>query len=175
MKRLLIVMAGALLAVSVQAQVFGPSGRVAQPVFRATAPQPGSSQTPVYGATTTVVGAAVGGVLGSRSNRSGEGAALGGALGMVLGQMMDQRAQSRAARQQAQGEAAAPIVVGAAGVPQASAPELPPPPAGSFPAGSIPAIDPSTGLPLPGTTSAGGSLLRPASRPLQPANRLFGR
>lgn len=174
MNRLGLLVLGIVFAAPVSAQVFGPSGRVAQPVFRATAPQPGQSNAPIYSTTTTVVGAALGGILGSKGNRTGEGAALGGAVGLVLGQAMDRRVQSRETKQQAdlerQQQAATNGAATAAGVP----PVIPVEPAPPAPTVLMPAIDPNTGLPLPGQPATGAFGV-PVQSPLRPANKLFGR
>ena len=162
----------AVLSVQVtQAQLFGPTGRVATPIFRAAAPAPGPSNAPIYSTTTTVLGAAIGGIIGSNSDKGTEGAALGGAVGLVI----DRRSQKReAARQQApQGPGIIPPVA-------ASTPQMP----SSDPASqSIPVIDPVTGLPI-----QNGQLQNPvlpslpgfdpsksAETPGSKASRLFGR
>ncbi|MDP6034630.1 MAG: glycine zipper domain-containing protein [Verrucomicrobiota bacterium] len=166
----------AVLSVQVtQAQLFGPTGRVATPIFRAAAPAPGPSNAPIYSTTTTVLGAAIGGIIGSNSDKGTEGAALGGAVGLVIGQVLDRRSQKReAARQQApQGPGIIPPVA-------ASTPQMP----SSDPASqSIPVIDPVTGLPI-----QNGQLQNPvlpslpgfdpsksAETPGSKASRLFGR
>ena len=79
MKSLAFYILAVLSAQFVQAQLFGPTGRVATPIFRAAAPAPGPSNAPIY-TTTTVLGAAIGGIIGSKSDKGTEGAALGGAV-----------------------------------------------------------------------------------------------
>ena len=169
MKSLAFCILAVLSAQFVQAQLFGPTGRVATPIFRAAAPAPGPSNAPIY--TTTVLGAAIGGIIGSNSDKGTEGAALGGAVGLVIGQVLDRRAQKREVVRQRVG--VLPPVVAA----NPETPSIEPPNQ------SIPVIDPVTGLPI-----QNGQLQNPALPPLpgfeQPkptetpkrkASRLFGR
>ena len=171
MKSLVFYIMAVLSAQFAQAQLFGPSGRVATPIFRAAAPAPGPSNAPIYSATTTVLGAAIGGIIGSNSDKGTEGAALGGAVGLVIGQVLDRRAQKREVARQQVG--VLPTVV----VANPETPSIEPPNQ------SIPVIDPVTGLPI-----QNGQLQNPALPPLpgfeQPkptetpqrkASRLFGR
>ena len=170
MKSLAFCILAVLSAQFVQAQLFGPTGRVATPIFRAAAPAPGPSNAPIY-TTTTVLGAAIGGIIGSKSDKGTEGAALGGAVGLVIGQMLDRRAQKREAARQQVGVLPPVVAV------NSEAPGMEPP------IQSIPVIDPVTGLPI-----QNGQLQNPALPPLpgfeppkptetpqRKASRLFGR
>ena len=175
MKSLAFCILAVLSAQVAQAQLFGPTGRVATPILRAAAPAPGPSNAPIYSTTTTVLGAAIGGIIGSNSDKGTEGAALGGAVGLVIGQVLDRRAQkSEATRQQAPQE---PGII-----PPVVSP-TPQTPSTDLANQSIPVIDPVTGLPI-----QNGQLQNPALPPLpgfeQPkptetpqrkASRLFGR
>lgn len=134
-----IVVSGLILLVlsvpTVQAQLF-PSLNI--PGLRAageTAPAP-QTRAPAA-TTTTVLGASIGGVLGSKSNRTTEGTAIGGALGLLIGQMIDRKAAQKAEveRQTALERAQNPN------------PEL----------GLQPQIDPATGLPIDPNTPAIGT------------------
>ncbi len=161
MKSLAFCILAVLSAQVAQAQLYGPTGRVAAPIFRAAAPAPGPSNAPIY-TTTTVLGAAIGGIIGSKSDKGTEGAALGGAVGLVIGQVLDRRGQKReAARQQAPQE------------PGIIPPVVSPDPASQ----SIPVIDPVTGLPI-----QNDQLQNPVLTPLpgfetprRKASRIFGR
>ena len=168
MKSLAFCILAVLSAQVAQAQLFGPTGRVAAPIFRAAAPAPGPSNAPIYSTTTTVLGAAIGGIIGSKSDKGTEGAALGGAVGLVIGQVLDRRAQKReAARQQAPQE------------PGIIPPVVSPDPASQ----SIPVIDPVTGLPIQNgqlqnpvlTPLPGFEPPKPAETPRRKASRIFGR
>jgi predicted permease len=175
MKSLAFCILAVLSAQVAQAQLFGPTGRVAAPIFRAAAPAPGPSNAPIYSATTTVLGAAIGGIIGSKSDKGTEGAALGGAVGLVIGQVLDRRAQKReAARQQVPQEPGIipPVVV--------SSPQTP----STDPANqSIPVIDPVTGLPIQNgqlqnpvlPPLPGFEPPKPAETPRRKASRIFGR
>jgi len=175
MKSLAFCILAVLSAQVAQAQLFGPTGRVAAPIFRAAAPAPGPSSAPIYSATTTVLGAAIGGIIGSNSDKRTEGAALGGAVGLVIGQVLDRRAQKReAARQQAPQEPGIiPPVVSP--TPQTPSPD----PANQ----SIPVIDPVTGLPVQNgqlqnpvlPPLLGFEPPKPTETPRRKASRLFGR
>jgi len=175
MKSLAFCILAVLSAQVAQAQLFGPTGRVATPIFRAAAPAPGPSNAPIYSATSTVLGAAIGGIIGSNSDRGTEGAALGGAVGLVIGQVLDRRAQKReAARQQAPQE---PGII-----PPVVSP-TPQTPSTDLDNQSIPVIDPVTGLPVqngqlqnPGLPSLPGfEPPKPTETPRRKASRLFGR
>ena len=175
MKSLAFCILAVLSAQVAQAQLFGPTGRVATPIFRAAAPAPGPSNAPIYSATTTVLGAAIGGIIGSNSDKGTEGAALGGAVGLVIGQVLDRRAQKReAARQQAPQEPGIiPPVVSP--TPQTPSPD----PTNQ----SIPVIDPVTGLPVQNgllqnpvlPSLPGFEPPKPTETPRRKASRLFGR
>ena len=175
MKSLAFCILAVLSAQVAQAQLFGPTGRVAAPIFRAAAPAPGPSNAPIYSATTTVLGAAIGGIIGSNSDKGTEGAALGGAVGLVVGQVLDRRAQKReAARQQAPQEPGIiPPVVSP--TPQTPSPD----PANQ----SIPVVDPVTGLPIQNgqlqnpvlPPLPGFEPPKPTETPRRKASRLFGR
>jgi len=175
MRALVFCFLAVLSAQVAPAQLFGPTGRVATPIFRAAAPAPGPSNAPIYSPTTTVLGAAIGGIIGSNSDKGTEGAALGGAVGLVIGQVLDSRAQKReAARQQtSQVTGIIPPVV-------ASIPQTRPTDPGSQ---SIPVIDPVTGLPIQNgqlqnpvlPPLPGFEPPRPTETPRRKASRLFGR
>jgi hypothetical protein len=175
MKSLAFCILAVLSAQVAQAQLFGPTGRVAAPIFRAAAPAPGPSSAPIYSTTTTVLGAAIGGIIGSNSDKRTEGAALGGAVGLVIGQVLDRRAQKReAARQQAPQE---PGIIPPVVSPTPQTPSLDP--ANQ----SIPVIDPVTGLPVQNgqlqnpmlPPLPGFELPKPTETPRRKASRLFGR
>lgn len=135
-------------------------------------------------ATTTVLGAAIGGVLGSKSNRTAEGTAIGGALGLLIGQMMDRKAaqKAEAERQAALERAQNPNAeTGATGpLPQIDpATGLPIDPNAPAAASTAPTIDPATGLPvLANGTAPAPATEAPAKPRLSPRKRvkkLFGR
>lgn len=171
MKSFAFCILAVLSAQFAQAQLFGPTGRVATPIFRAAAPAPGPSNAPIYSTTTTVLGAAIGGIIGSNSDKGTEGAALGGAVGLVIGQVLDRRAQKREAARQQVG--VLPPVV-------AANPEMP---STELPNQSIPVIDPVTGLPIQNgqlqnpvlPPLPGFEPPKPAETPQHKASRLFGR
>ncbi len=175
MRSLAFCILAVLSAQVAQAQLFGPTGRVATPIFRAAAPAPGPSNALIYSTTTTVLGAAIGGIIGSKSDKGTEGAALGGAVGLVIGQVLDRRAQKReAARQQAPQEPGIipPVVTPNPGTPSTD-------PASQ----SIPVIDPVTGLPIQNgqlqnlvlPPLPGFEPTKPAETPRRKASRIFGR
>jgi predicted permease len=175
MRSLAFCILAVLSAQVAQAQLFGPTGRVAAPIFRAAAPAPGPSNAPIYSATTTVLGAAIGGIIGSNSDKGTEGAALGGAVGLVIGQVLDRRTQKReAARQQAPQE---PGIIPPVMSPTPQTPS--PDPANQ----SIPVVDPVTGLPIQNgqlqnpvlPPLPGFEPPKPTETPRRKASRLFGR
>ena len=131
--------------------------------------------------TTTVLGATIGGVLGSKSNRTTEGTAIGGALGLLIGQMMD-----RKAAQKTEGERQAALERT-----QNPNPELGPQPqidpATGLPIDpntptigtAAPAIDPATGLPVVANGTVPVPAIeaptKPRLSPRKRVNKLFGR
>ena len=133
-----VVSALILLVLSVptaQAQLF-PGLNI--PGLRAAGEPAPTPQTRAPAATTTtVLGATIGGVLGSKSNRTTEGTAVGGALGLLIGQMMDRKAAQKAELER---QAALERV-------QNPNPEL----------GPQPQIDPATGLPIDPNSPAIGT------------------
>ena len=172
MKRLAVCILAVLSVPLAQAQLFGPTGRLVSPVFRAAAPAPGPANAPIYTPTSTVVGAALGGIIGGNSNNGTEGAALGGAVGLVIGQVLDRRSQKSEAARQQPGQ-----------LPGILPPVAAPNPEMSLPSESIPVIDPVTGLPAQGGLAQNPALpplpgiVAPSlpERPLRKASRLFGR
>ncbi|MFP6902323.1 MAG: glycine zipper 2TM domain-containing protein [Verrucomicrobiia bacterium] len=174
-----------LLAISVpsaQAQLFP---RLIIPGLPAVGdPAPALQTRAPATATTTVLGAAIGGVLGSKSNRTAEGTAIGGALGLLIGQMMDRKAaqKAEAERQAALEHAQNPNAeTGATGpLPQIDpATGLPIDPNAPAAASTAPTIDPATGLPvLANGTAPAPATEAPAKPRLSPRKRvkkLFGR
>jgi hypothetical protein len=174
-----------LLAISVpsaQAQLFPRLIIPGLPAVGDPAPAP-QTRAPAT-ATTTVLGAAIGGVLGSKSNRTAEGTAIGGALGLLIGQMMDRKAaqKAEAERQAALERAQNPNAeTGATGpLPQIDpATGLPIDPNAPAAASTAPTIDPATGLPvLANGTAPAPATEAPAKPRLSPRKRvkkLFGR
>lgn len=134
-------------------------------------------------ATTTVLGAAIGGVLGSKSNRTAESTAIGGAVGLLIGQMMDRKAAQKAenerqtALERAQNPDAESVATGP--LPQIDpATGLPIDPNALTTGTAAPVIDPATGLPV----VANGIAPVPAEAPTKPrlsprkrVKKLFGR
>ena len=174
-----------LLVISVsttQAQLFPRFIIPGLPAVGDPAPAP-QTRAPAT-ATTTVLGAAIGGVLGSKSNRTAEGTAIGGALGLLIGQMMDRKAaqKAEAERQAALERAQNPNAeTGATGpLPQIDpATGLPIDPNAPAAASTAPTIDPATGLPvLANGTAPAPATEAPAKPRLSPRKRvkkLFGR
>ena len=167
---------------TVQAQLF-PGLNI--PVLRAageTAPAP-QTRAPAA-TTTTVLGAAIGGVLGSKSNRTTEGTAIGGALGLLIGEMMDRKAaqkaegERQAALERAQNPNAESVATDP--LPQIDpATGLPIDPNAPATGTAAPVIDPATGLPV---VASGTAPVMPAEAPAKPrlsprkrVNKLFGR
>ncbi len=177
---IILVMVSASFA---QAQIFGPQGRVFPTVMPLAAPAPQQGNVPVYTPTTTVFGAALGGIF-ANDNKTAQGAALGGAVGLVVGQVLDRQVQKReTARRQAEIEAQQQPINLPSGIPAS----FPPGDEPNSSIGNIPLIDPNTGLPIaPGALPPIMPLPQlgnptqptpetiPAS-PLRPANKLFGR
>jgi len=136
-----VVSALILLVLSVptaQAQLF--PGLNIQGLRAAGEPAPAPKTRAPAATTTTVLGATIGGVLGSKSNRTTEGTAIGGALGLLIGEMMD-----RKAAQKAEGER------------QAALERAQNPNAESVATGPLPQIDPATGLPIDPNAPATGT------------------
>ena len=133
----IVFFAAFTLAIQVQAQnLFNPLKRLSFPGLNAAGiptpqqpqPQPGQQTRGSASPTAIVVGAAIGGLLGSNSQKTTEGAAIGGALGLLIGQMLDRKAQKKPeTERQAALESSLP-----------KGPEF----------GPAPQIDPATGLPI---------------------------
>ena len=174
-----------LLVVSVttaQAQLFPRLIIPGLPAVGDPAPAP-QTRAPAT-ATTTVLGAAIGGVLGSKSNRTAEGTAIGGALGLLIGQMMDRKAAQKAeverqtALERAQNPNAESVATGP--LPQIDpVTGLPIDPNAPATGTAAPVIDPATGLPV---VASGTAPVMPAEAPTKPrlsprkrVNKLFGR
>ena len=124
---------------------------------------------------TAAVGAAIGGILGAKQQRTAEGSVIGGALGLILGQMLE----PPASQPTAPGGTPTASGPGAANLPQidpATGLPVDPNAAGSEP----PMIDPTTGLPVQRPASAwatipNGGQATPRLKRLRSVNKLFGR
>ena len=184
----IVFFAAFVLASQVQAQnLFNPLKRLGFPGLNAAGipapqqpqPQPGPQTRGSASPTAVVVGAAIGGLLGSNSQKTTEGAAIGGALGLLIGQMLDRKAQKKVeAERQAALESSLPKGPEFGSAPQIDpATGLPIDPNGIPLSPAPPAIDPATGLPIigPGQTIPGGAAINPRLSPRQRVNKLFGR
>lgn len=126
------------------------------------------------GTAAVAVGAAIGGILGAKQQRTAEGSAIGGALGMILGQMLE----NPKANQSTNGTPT-PAGPGSANLPQidpATGLPVDPNAAGSSP----PMIDPTTGLPVQRpvigrTAIPNNGQATPRQKRLRAVNKLFGR
>ena len=180
-----VVSALILLVLSVptaQAQLF--PGLNIQGLRAAGEPAPAPKTRAPAATTTTVLGATIGGVLGSKSNRTTEGTAIGGALGLLIGQIMDRKAaqkaegERQAALERAQNPNAESVATGP--LPQIDpATGLPIDPNVPATGTAAPVIDPATGLPV---VASGTAPVMPAEAPAKPrlsprkrVNKLFGR
>ena len=184
----IIFFAAFALATQVQAQnLFNPLKRLSFPGLNAAGipapqlpqPQPGPQTRGSASPTAVVVGAAIGGLLGSNSQKTTEGAAIGGALGLLIGQMLDRKTQKKAeVDRQAALESSLPKGPEVGTAPQIDpVTGLPIDPNGIPLSTAPPAIDPVTGLPIigPGQTVPGGAAIKPRLSPRQRVNKLFGR
>jgi len=189
MKRI-VFFAAFVLATHVQAQnLFNPLKRLSFPGLNAAGipapqqpqpqPQPGPQTRGSVSPTAVVVGAAIGGLLGSNSQKTTEGAAIGGALGLLIGQMLDRKTQKKAeAERQAALESSLPKGPEVGTAPQIDpATGLPIDPNGIPLSPAPPAIDPATGLPIigPGQTVPSSVTSTPRLSPRKRVNKLFGR
>ena len=180
-----VVSALILLVLSVptaQAQLF--PGLNIQGLRAVGEPAPAPKTRAPAATTTTVLGATIGGVLGSKSNRTTEGTAIGGALGLLIGEMMDRKAaqkaegERQAALERAQNPNAESVATGP--LPQIDpATGLPIDPNAPATGTAAPVIDPATGLPV---VASGTAPVMPAEAPAKPrlsprkrVNKLFGR
>ncbi|MDP7009880.1 MAG: glycine zipper domain-containing protein [Verrucomicrobiota bacterium] len=129
-------------------------------------PQPSPQSRGIASPTAIVVGAAIGGLIGSNSQKTTEGAAIGGALGLLIGQMLERKALKKAERQvppKGSNVRATAQIDPATGLP------IDP---NSLPS---PTTDPATGLPIISSIPAPLSPATPRISPSKRVNKLFGR
>ena len=170
MKKILVFAMFALVAHLPAQNLFNPLSQLLLP-GGGTNPQSGAnagnSNSPAV-----ALGSAIGGMLGSKKQKTAEGTVIGSALGLIFGQMLGGNSQNSVLLPQGPANANLPQIDPATGLPVD-----PNAPAGN----DLPVIDPTTGLPvagpgqLPFPNIPNGGVPPPRLKRQRAVNKLFGR